>query len=174
MSGIGELVVLVDGSNVARCAAWVAHVGSDRADHELRRALVDAVASWTATAHVVDRTVVVFDGAGPWRAGETSVGSAVIVAGSGTRSGDDLVEAHAARLARAGARWWVVSSDRLLQSVAGARAERSIGADDFVVELTAARGESPAPAPPAPTDPGIAGLVGDDVRARLERMRRGH
>lgn len=169
----GELVVLIDGSNVARCSAWVAYVGRDRDDHELRRALVDAVASWTATSEVVDRTVVVFDGAGPWRAGETKVGAAVVVAGSGARSGDELVEAHAARLARAAARCWVVSSDRLLQSVAGARAERSIGSDEFVVEMTASK---QAPAQPtrreAPAT-GLAGLVDDDVRAQLERLRRG-
>jgi predicted RNA-binding protein with PIN domain len=133
------VLVLVDGSNVARCSAWRArHVGdldssSPVDDVELRRRLVDALCSWASVAGV--EVQVVFDGAGPWRAGKVRATAGVTVIGSGRAEGDDVVERRAANAHRDQRAYWIVTSDRALQHVSGARAERVVGAEDFVLEL---------------------------------------
>jgi predicted RNA-binding protein with PIN domain len=171
--------VLVDGSNVARCAAWLRQVGdAARDDATLRRRLVDATCSWAA-AHGHD-VHVAFDGAGPWRPGVVRITPQVEVIGSGAREGDDVLERLAADLRRRGVAHWLVTNDGALRQVAGIGADRVIRSDDFVLELAA----SPDPATNAAHDsasvtfeppPGTAlsEALDPEVRARLERIRRG-
>lgn len=170
-------IVVIDGSNVARCASWRAHVGRGASDHDVRRALVDAVAGWIARAPDADAVHLVFDGAGPWSEGETQITPAVTVVGSGKRSGDDVVIAIARDGAARADVLWVVSSDREVRDIAGASAHRDLDADAFVRVVLgsaarAAGAEVEQPEPP-PLRRGIAELVNDDVRAKLERLRRG-
>lgn len=176
-----RVVVLVDGSNVARCSAWRAACAAGADDVELRRRLVDAVAGWAA---LEDHDVVlVFDGAGPWAAGRTRVDSRTEVEGSGARSGDSVLERRAAAFARAGRRTWIASDDGEVRAVAGARAELVIRSEELVHHLKqASQVQAPPPPPttrgtgdgtPPPARPGISGLIDDDVRAKLERIRRG-
>lgn len=180
-------VVLVDGSNVARCSRWrrqvAAVTGSTTvADDDLRRRLVDAVAGWAVAEDRVVR--LVFDGAGPWQEGSVDVAPGVTVEASGSRDGDALLERAAATLRGAGIDHWIVTEDRALQAVAGVGAQRVIGADAFVVELgqqqrATARSSSGGAgrSPKAGADDGgssrLADTLDDSARARLERMRRG-
>lgn len=167
------ILVLVDGSNVARCAEWRVAAGTED-DMALRRGLVDAVCSWAPGAEA--RVDIVFDGAGPWRAGKVSASPQVRVIGSGRAEGDDVLERRAANAHRARERYWLVTSDRALQEVAGARAERILDADAFVAGLGAS-----VPADDAgrdvefPAEPGtrLAEALDEDIRSRLERLRRG-
>lgn len=174
----GDLVlVLVDGSNVARSAAWRDRNPGQVAVEELRRRLVDQACSWTAQAGV--ETVVAFDGAGPWRAGSVAVTPRLQVVGSGRREGDDLLERMAARARAAGRAHWIVSSDRALREVAGVGADRVLTSDEFVRELQLGAASSapgagergPAPAHDAATR--LADALDEGVRERLERIRRG-
>lgn len=179
------VIVLVDGSNVARCGAWRARVargtGSarDADDVELRQRLVDAICSWAPTAGV--HVELVFDGAGPWRAGKFRATEQVHVIGSGRADGDDVIERRAANAHRGGRAYWIVSTDRALQHVAGARAERVLDADDFVREFVgAASAASRIDVPTAvtldsaqqATSP-LGADLDDEIRAKLERLRRG-
>lgn len=172
----GRVLVLVDGSNVARCAAWRDANADAGTDHDLRRRLVDAASSWAAAeGHEV---VVMFDGAGPWRPGQVRISPDLVVHGSGGAEGDELIERAAGR-ARASRRpHWIVSNDHALRMVAGAGADRVVASDDFAAEL---RGERRAGADDergtttfeAHSGTRLAEAMGGDVLARLERMRRG-
>jgi predicted RNA-binding protein with PIN domain len=162
--------VLVDGSNVAQCAAWSARNGGVD-QHTLRRRLVDALGSWAASeGHEVFAT---FDGAGPWRPGSVRISSAVEVFGTGDVEGDDVLARHAIAAVRARTPYWLVTSDRGLQLLAGGGADRTIAADAFVAELVAPA--APAPAVTTELAPGtrLAESLDPATRARLERMRRG-
>lgn len=162
-------LVLVDGSNVARCGAWRAR-NDDADDVTLRRRLVDAISSWAAReAHA---TFITFDGAGPWRPGSVAISDAVEVFGTGGVEGDDVLARRAIEAVRARESYWLVTSDRALGLLAGGGADRSVSADEFV-ELLAPAARTPyAPGePPSPTR--LRDTMTDDVRSRLERMRRG-
>lgn len=200
----GPVLVLVDGSNVARCAAWRAlHAGGSRGaggsggrraldgdnpvdDVELRTRLVDALCSWAPVAGV--EVHVVFDGAGPWRPGKVRASADVIVIGSGRAEGDDVLERRASNAHRDRRTYWLATSDRALQQVAGARAERVIDADDLVRELEQSRAandqasalratpgmpDSVTVDRPAPATSQLGADLDDDTRAKLERLRRG-
>ncbi|MCW2921152.1 MAG: hypothetical protein JWL76_1026 [Thermoleophilia bacterium] len=183
-------LVLVDGSNVARCSAWRAQLADanrarDRTtgsaadiptpidDIELRQRLVDALCSWASVAGV--EVQVVFDGAGPWRAGKVRATADVVVIGSGRAEGDDVLERRAANAHRDGRTYWVVTTDRALQQVAGARAQRVVDADDFVRELDLATPSSnDAIASSAePIASQVRHDLDEDTLAKLERLRRG-
>ncbi len=172
-------LVLVDGSNVARCGAWrarlaAADVATPVDDIELRQRLVDALCSWAPVAGV--EVQVVFDGAGPWRAGKVRATADVIVIGSGRAEGDDVLERRAATAHRAGRAYWVATSDRELQQVAGARAQRVLDADDFVRELAGAAASTPSGAASnSATQPSsqVRDDLDEDTLAKLERLRRG-
>lgn len=167
-------LVLVDGSNVARCTAWRARMGAAADDVLLRRRLVDAIVSWAG--RLGHEACITFDGAGPWRAGSTTVAPGVEVVGSGGREGDEVVEQRARQAGRAGRSVWVVTSDVPLQRVAGAHADRTIAADAFVAELDVAQdpsGDEPRSAQDASPGSPLAGALSPEVRARLEQLRRG-
>jgi predicted RNA-binding protein with PIN domain len=170
-------LVLVDGSNVARCAAWrAANPVAD--DVALRRRLVDAIGSWAARAG--HRAFVTFDGSGPWRPGSVRISGEVEVFGTGGVEGDDVIAQRAVSAVRSKTPYWLVTSDRGLSLLAGGGADRTIRADDFVeVELGVARSRSTSGATAdravEERQPGsrLGESVDDDVRAKLERMRRG-
>jgi len=169
------VLVLVDGSNVARCDAWRARVGGSKLDViELRRRLVDAVGSWAAqTDH---DCMVVFDGVGPWRPGQVRITDRVVVEGSGAATGDELVERHAARARTARRTHWVATDDRQLQVVAGAGADRVLQSASFVEELVARDPDEPIRT--NTPEPGSGGSrmfdsASPDVLDALERLRRG-
>jgi predicted RNA-binding protein with PIN domain len=165
-------LVLVDGSNVARCGAWRAR-NPEVDDIALRRRLVDAIGSWAGEeGHAV---FVTFDGAGPWRPGAVRISAEVEVFGTGGVEGDDVIARRAVASVRASQAYWLVTSDRGLQLLAGGGADRVVFADDFVAELRAASPSSAQPSVTFEAQPGtrLAETLDDDVRARLERMRRG-
>ena len=168
-------MVLVDGSNVARCRTWVVRSGHAQLDDlDTKRRLVDAICSWAASSHL--EVFVTFDGAGPWREGEVRVAPSVTVVGSGTQVGDDLIESLAAAFHRERRTFWLVTSDAELRHVAGARAERVIDSDQLVRELSAAHDASePAAGPDASSPPGtqLRETLDPDTRSALERLRRG-
>lgn len=164
-------LVIVDGSNVARCDGWRARAGAED-DHDLRRRLVDALCTWAPLAGV--QVHVVFDGAGPWRAGKVRATEDVMVIGSGRADGDDVVERRAANAHRDGQAYWIATSDRELQQVAGGGADRVLSAEDLVAELAAVPNDAPESHSEAgPAGSTIGADLDDDVRARLERLRRG-
>lgn len=165
-------LALIDGSNVLHSSAWRKRsVGTD--DHAARAALVDAVANWVAVSPEIDQAVLTLDGAGLHGAGEHTVSDRLTVVATGRRSADSVIELRAADEARAGATWWVVSDDRQVRSVAGARADRTLSTVEFV-RLVTDDDPSPDTPPVEPQGPsGMAGNLSDDVRARLEQMRRG-
>jgi predicted RNA-binding protein with PIN domain len=165
-------VVLVDGSNVARCGTWRA-ANPDVDDHALRRRLVDAIGSWAATAG--HDAFVTFDGAGPWQPGSTRISDAVEVFGTGRVEGDDVLAKRAVACVRSGASYWLVTSDRELQLLAGGGADRVVAADGFVAELGVAHAATPVRSVTgdAPAGTRLGESLDDDTRARLERMRRG-
>jgi predicted RNA-binding protein with PIN domain len=168
-------LVLVDGSNVARCDPWRG-ANPEADDPMLRTRLVDAIGSWAgANGHEV---LVTFDGAGPWRPGSVQVTDRVEVLGTGRTEGDDVLASRAVQATRAGEAYWLVTSDHELRLLAGGGAERIVRADEFVLlELDADRsvvdgaasGVADAPAQTRLADT----IADDDVRAKLERMRRG-
>lgn len=120
-----KVTVLIDALNVAR-SQWP-NISRDK--------LVDLCWSWGAEqGHEV---VVVFDGAAPIDVvGERRLGPGCRVVGSGRRSADAWIEREARRLRDAGAPYWLVTSDRVVRSVAGASAVRTIGGGTFARELT--------------------------------------
>jgi predicted RNA-binding protein with PIN domain len=168
-------LVLVDGSNVARCGPWrAAHPDAD--DVALRRRLVDAIAGWAARAG--HRAFVTFDGAGPWRPGSVRISDAVEVFGTGGVEGDDVIARRAVEAVRSKTAYWLVTSDRELALLAGGGADRTIRADEFVmVELgvgaSGTEAASSSVTVEAPAGTRLAESLTDDVRSRLERMRRG-
>lgn len=79
--------------------------------------------------------VVVFDREAPGGlVGERAESGAVVV-GAGRESADDWIARRAAALAAAGARYWLVTSDRGLRARAAGAAERVIGGGAFVRAL---------------------------------------
>ena len=166
-------LVLIDGSNVARCSAWRRHVGHDASDHDLRRRLVDATCGWAASLGL--RVQVTFDGVGPWKPGVVEASPEVQVIGTGGEEGDDVIARLAREVRRAGGQHWLVSSDRELRLVAGAGAVREITADDFVLELLAPAvidaSQEAAPRVARPSQ--LRDSIDQDTRTKLERMRRG-
>jgi predicted RNA-binding protein with PIN domain len=163
VSGVGEprTVVLVDGSNVLRSAAW-----GDPADS---RRLVDRVAGWAAMEGL--DVLLAFDGA---IERSRPVGHVLVMA-TGAQEADDVLAERAARLVDRGIDHWVVSDDHGVRGTAGAGAQRVLGTAAFVALLAepeqAARHDSSTGA----ERPGsrIADALDDDARARLERLRRG-
>lgn len=178
-------LVLVDGTNIAHALAWTGSAapraggGRRAAVEDAARRLVDASVGWAARADV--DVLVTFDGAGPFGAGELRCSPSAVVVGTGSRDADSVLEDHASATCRSGGRWWLVTSDRALREVAGAGADRVLGARAWLREI-GLDGEGPS-APPEElrgTDaPGTAGSssvrasLDDEVRARLERLRRG-
>lgn len=184
---------LVDGSNVAHSAVWRGLVEREQGElpHDLRgmgrvdaRArLVDWVLAWRT--HSGADVVLVFDGAGPQGAGSRHVDHGYVVIGSGGDDGDDVIEAQAARLVETGVTFRLVTDDRALANVAGARAEAVLSVAGFVNDLVAtlepkvgATGSNVeleafdvSHGEPQPTR--LADDLDDDVRTKLERMRRG-
>jgi predicted RNA-binding protein with PIN domain len=206
----GRIVVLVDGSNVARSSAWAAAMRRDQsdrlgagrqADADPRARLLDQILEWTTVSGT--DVVVVFDGEGPLGAGRSSWSRAFLVIGAGSTDGDTVVEQEAARLRREGAQVRLVTDDHALANVAGAHAQAVLGVDHFVAQLATGpadeldvdhvhlvrdRESRPGTARPGTARPGtarpgrvqpddahsrIGDSVDDDVRARLERLRRG-
>ena len=162
-------LVLVDGSNVARSAAWGDASGlADVID--LRRRLVDAVCGWAAEGG--RPCLVTFDGAGPWRPGSIQVTDLVEVRGSGPDTGDDVIEREAAACARDGLVHWLVTDDAAVRAVAGARAERVLSTQDFVAELGGSDSIVDAPSMEPPSTR-LSGRLDARTLAKLERMRRG-
>jgi predicted RNA-binding protein with PIN domain len=177
------VVVLVDGSNVAKSAAWLGHVasligGRHLAGHEHQRLLCDALLEWIVVEG--HEALLVFDGVGPQGVGARDGGRGLVVVGSGSAEGDVILERRAVELRAAGRPHWIVSDDRVVRDVAGARADRALGSAELVAELDAAH--------ELPVDvDGVAVQVerhhaatsqlrdelDPDTFAKLERMRRG-
>jgi hypothetical protein len=105
--------VLIDARNVQR-SIW-----PNLSDSEL----VELAKRW-ADEHGRE-PVIVFDG----RAPEEAIGT-------GPESADDWLAREAARLAAAGASFWLVTSDRELRERAGPSADKVVGGGTFVRELT--------------------------------------
>lgn len=170
------LHILIDGSNVAHSAAWKKRFGSSEEYSQLCDRLVDSVASWSGGLNFDDVVLLVFDGSGqPMRKRKDSVDSRFQVVASYSQSADSLIEIRAVKLSDAGLPFWVVSDDNQIRVVAGNRAERVLSAKDFIGEVipldTVNNGV-------VASDEGggsskLGGLASDDVRAKLERLRRG-
>lgn len=111
-------VVLVDAENVRR-SRW---------PNLSPKQLLAACRAWASARDI--RLLVVFDGPPPEEAAD--------VAGTGAESADDRIVELAARLAAAGERYWLVTSDRELRERAGTRAERVVGGGTFLRELSTA------------------------------------
>lgn len=98
--------------------------------------LVDLSWSWGAQAGY--EVIVVFDGVAPIDiVGKRELGPGCTVVGTGRRSADSWIEREAYRYQEREQPYWLVTSDRLLRSVAGVHAERIIGGGTFANELTA-------------------------------------
>lgn len=122
-----ELTVLIDARNVAR-SQW-----PNIPDQKL----VDLCWSWGAEAGY--EVVIVFDGVAPIDvAGKRELGPGCTVVGTGHRSADSWIEREAHRYQERKQPYWLVTSDRLLRSVAGVHAERTVGGGTFAGDLTAA------------------------------------
>lgn len=159
-------MVLVDGSNVLRSAAW-----GDPTDS---RGLVDRIAGWAAVEGV--DVLLAFDGA---IERSRPVGHVLVVA-TGAQEADDVLAERAARLAERGIDHWVASDDHGVRGTAGAHAQRVLGTAAFVEMIATCAGaavqdSSPgaAPAGNGPAGSRIADALDADARARLERLRRG-
>lgn len=159
---------LVDGSNVARSAAWRAVAGHD---DERRARLVDAVVAWAARERV--RVVLAFDGVGPLRAGSAAASPDVEVVGSGDREADELLRRRASRLRRDGVGLVVVTGDHPLRDSIARSEREACGVDRFAADLLARHASSPRPGDGPPRDTQLRDGLDADVRARLERLRRG-
>lgn len=119
------LTVLIDARNVAR-SQWP-NIADQR--------LVDPCWSWAAEAGY--EVVAVFDGVAPGDVvGRRELGPGCTVVGSGRRSADSWIEREARRYQDQKRQYWLVTSDRLLRSVAGVHAERTVGGGAFADELT--------------------------------------
>lgn len=113
--------VLVDAENVRR-SRWPNIPAGE---------LVDLVCAWAERGG--HRAVVCFDGEAP--GGEREVSATCVAAGSGGETADEWLVRAAAALAERGEVYWLVTSDRALRQVAGARAERVVGGGSFAREL---------------------------------------
>lgn len=159
---------LVDGSNVARSAAWR---GVAEHDDERRARLVDAVVAWAGRERV--RVVLAFDGSGPMRAGSTSASPDVEVVGSGELEADDALRARAGRLRRRGVPIVVVTGDHALRRSI-ARTHHESCSVERLVALLLERPAARAGEPPAERrDSQLRDGLEPEIRDRLERLRRG-
>lgn len=181
--GPASTLILVDGSNVTRHAAWLQATRHERAEVRPRR-FVDIVASWAAAeGHSV---VIVFDGAVP--EGVHDAGDLVQVQAAPAPEGgaDPVLEVRAREAADAGRSFWVVSGDHTVQQVAGAAAERVLDPEVFVRLLGAyrmgeaakaarrsAHDERQTGAHGARPDTRIGDLMDAGLKEQLERIRRG-
>lgn len=159
------LLVLIDGTNVWRSAAWSAlHPGVGEA--ELARRFLDRCVSWVAAEGA--EAFVAFDGTPPGPGSDRCE-----VVGSGPDDADALLERAGAQARAARRRHWVVSSDRAVTTVAGQGAERVLDVQTFATLLH----DSPGRASGAGPAEAAASRVGDHLdaatRSSLERLRRG-
>jgi YacP-like NYN domain len=116
-------IVLVDARNVQR-SRW-----PNISDAEV----VERACAWATERGL--HLVAVFDGPAPGGlVGERADGPCAVV-GTGRESADEWLKRKASALAERGERFWLVTSDRALRAVAGARAERTIGGGSFANEL---------------------------------------
>jgi predicted RNA-binding protein with PIN domain len=153
-----DAVVLVDGSNVLHCARWG---GRDRGE------LVRLVEQWAAAEGV--QVLLAIDGSGQ------GVSSRLVeVVPSGAGEADDVLARRAAELRGQAREHWVVSSDGAVRASAGSAAARTLAAGDFVGMLDAAPLTAAPSSDPPDSTSRIADAVDEDLRSRLERMRRGH
>ena len=95
-----------------------------------REELVERCRAWAARNEA--RVVVVFDGGEPT---ERRVDDRCTVVGTGAESADDWIVRRGAELADAETPYTLVTSDRALREVAGARARRTIGGGSFLAKL---------------------------------------
>jgi hypothetical protein len=168
-------LVLVDASNVVRSDVFVQLLRERELPrdglHELSASLLDLAASWAARSGV--ELDLVYDGVGPprqlghvarsWHGGDADAAIA-------TRAR----EAHAA-----GRHVRLITDDRALAQAAASHYRRRAHVAEFVAEFAA--GDATADAEPtrpehrhrAPRPSPVANSLSDDVRARLERLRRG-
>ena len=114
------MIVLVDSPNVRR-SLWP-NLSPER--------LIELLSGWAEREGV--EAVAVFDGPAPAPAGS------VTVVGTDRESADDWIARRAGELARAGAPYVLVTSDRELRQRAGGAAERVVGGGSFARELTGA------------------------------------
>lgn len=117
-------VVLVDARNVMR-SRWP-NLREDR--------FVELTRRWAEREGV--ELVVVFDGRAPGGVvGTAALDERTTLAGAGSESADDWIVREAARLAGAGRRVRLVSSDRELRDRASSYAERTVGGGAFATLL---------------------------------------
>ena len=115
-------MVLVDARNVQR-SRWPNIPEAE---------LVERACAWAAQRGY--RLVAVFDGPAPGAPTRDRDGPCAVV-GTDRESADDWLVREAAALAERGERFWLVTSDRALRSLAGRHAERTIGGGSFANEL---------------------------------------
>jgi len=116
--------VLVDARNVLR-STW---------PNLTEEAVVDGSRAW-AREHGA-RAVVVFDGTAPGAiVGVRDVEGCVVVGTGRDESADDWLKHATGRMRRRHQRFWLVTSDRELRTVAGEGAERLFGGGKFAREL---------------------------------------
>lgn len=159
---------LVDGSNVARSKAWREVAGHD---DERRARLVDAIVAWAARERV--RVVLAFDGVGPVRAGSSTASPDVELVGSGDREADELLRQRASRLRRDGTGLVIVTGDHPLRDSIARTEREACSVDRFVSALLARPAARSGADDRSPRDTQLRDGLHPDVRARLERIRRG-
>jgi predicted RNA-binding protein with PIN domain len=121
-------VVLVDARNVQR-SVWP-NIASEQ--------LVERVREWARGEAV--RPVVVFDGRAPGEVvGELELDDGSLLVGTAATSADDWIADAASACRRAGAPFWLVTSDRELRARAGRGAERTIGGGTLARALAGRR-----------------------------------
>ena len=97
------------------------------------------------------RAVVVFDGTAPGAiVGVREVDGCVVVGTGREESADEWLKRATGRMRRRGQRFWLVTSDRELRTIAGEGAERLFGGGKFASEL-----RSRFAAPDEPAAPGV-------------------
>jgi predicted RNA-binding protein with PIN domain len=114
-----HVVVLVDAENVRR-SRWPNITPEE---------LVRLTCGWAAGRGL--RAIVVFDGPAP----DGSADEGCVVVGTTTESADAWIARRAAELRSAGTKFWLVTSDRELRTLAGDAAERTIGGGSFANEI---------------------------------------
>lgn len=170
-----QRLVVIDGSNVARSAAW--RDAWPELDDSLRYArLVDTVASWAAGSD--DEVEIVFDGAGTLTEGASSALRVVHAHREGAADADELIERHIMQAVAERRGCELVSDDRGIRNAVAGRIDRVEGSAGFVARLLG-RDSALDPArsvniePPVERASKLFDGVDDAVRAQLERMRRG-
>jgi predicted RNA-binding protein with PIN domain len=165
--------VLVDASNVLMSREWQRACSStdDLGDRAGR--LIAAAASWgAATGRVVE---LVFDGSAMAKVRQRP---GIVITAAGREEADVVIDRRAVALRASGHVYWVVSDDRAIRSVAGARAERVWSAAELVADLGVVQGELASRDTQATPGAGsasrrISDVVDDRTSARLEQLRRG-